>query len=114
MRHLPILCVMLLALAGCEQSSNTSVTRVRANGVDTLYSTSTVVDGVAQFACIASSSGQCHYLVLAPGCKADAACAQPPVRRLSVAVGKTERVPDLPKGFGQCVSEQPKEQCHRE
>ncbi|MFN4161780.1 MAG: hypothetical protein ACK4FW_07340, partial [Stenotrophomonas sp.] len=44
----------------------------------------------------------------------DAACTQAPLRRLSVAVGKTERVPDLPKGFSLCVSEQPKEQCHRE
>jgi hypothetical protein len=36
------------------------------------------------------------------------------LRRLSVAVGKTERVPDLPKGFSLCVGQQPKEQCHRE
>ncbi|WP_457318455.1 hypothetical protein [Stenotrophomonas sp. P5_B8] len=114
MRHVLILCTAVLAIAGCAQSNNTSVTRVRANGVDVLYSKSTVVDGVAQFECIASSSGQCHYLVLAPGCKTDAACTQAPLRRLSVAVGKTERVPDLPKGFSLCVSGQPKEQCHRE
>lgn len=114
MRAVLILCTAVLAIAGCAQSSNTSVTRLRANGVDTLYSKSTLVDGVAQFDCIASSSGQCHYLVLDPRCKTDAPCAQAPLRRLAVAVGKTGQVADLPKGFGQCVSEQPKEQCHRE
>ncbi|WP_312237885.1 hypothetical protein [Stenotrophomonas sp.] len=114
MRNVLILCTAVLAIAGCAQSSNTSVTRVRANGVDALYSKSTVVDGVARFECIASSSGQCHYLVLDPRCKTDAACTQAPLRRLSVAVGKTGQVPDLPKGFSVCVSEQPKEQCHRE
>ncbi|MEG2803035.1 hypothetical protein [Stenotrophomonas sp.] len=114
MRHVLILCAAVLGLAACSGSSNTSVTRTRANGVDTLYSKSTVVDGVAHFQCIASSSGQCHYLVLARGCKADKACVQPPLRRLSVAVGKTEQVTGLPAGFDQCVAEQPKEQCHRE
>ncbi|HAI47447.1 hypothetical protein D3C87_355280 [compost metagenome] len=114
MRTPLIPCAAVLLLAACAQSSNTSVTRVRANGVDALYSKSTVVDGVAHLQCIASSSGQCHYLVLDAGCKADAACAQAPLRSLSVAVGTTGQVAGLPKGFGLCVSEQPKEQCHRE
>ena len=61
MSRLLIACVAVLALAGCEKSRNTSITRTHANGVDTLYSKSTVVDGEARFQCIASSSGHCHY-----------------------------------------------------
>ncbi|WP_313425569.1 hypothetical protein [Stenotrophomonas rhizophila] len=114
MRTFLPLCVAVLLLAGCQQSSNTSVTRIRANGVDALYSKSSLVDGVAHFECIASSSGTCHYLLLDPSCSKDAACTKPPLHRLAVAVGKTEQMAGLPTGFNQCVSEQPKEQCHRE
>lgn len=114
MRTVLPVCLAVLLLAGCQQSSNTSVTRIRANGVDALYSKTTVDDGVAHFECIASSSGHCHYLLLDPRCTTDATCAQPPLHRLAVAVGKTEQMAGLPKGFQQCVSEQPKEHCHRE
>jgi hypothetical protein len=114
MRLFLFACIAALSLAGCEKSSNTSITRTRANGVDTLYSKGSVVDGEARFQCIASSSGQCHYLVLDPACSTDAACATPPLRRFAVAVGKTEAMRDLPKGFHQCVSQDPIEQCHRE
>ena len=103
-----------LALAGCQKSTETAITRTTANGVDTLYSKRTVVDGVARFECIASRSGQCHYVVLDPACSTDAACAKPPLRRFAVAVGKTEAMRGLPDGFRQCVSQDPIEQCHRE
>lgn len=114
MRTVLPVCLAVLLLAACQQSSNTSVTRIRANGVDALYSKSTVVDGVAHFECIASSSGTCHYLLLDPTCSKDAACAKPPLHRLAVAAGKTEQMAGLPKGVQHCVSEQPKEHCHRE
>ena len=114
MSRLLIPCVAVLALAGCEKSCNTSITRTQANGVDTLYSKSTVVEGEARFQCIASSSGHCHYLVLDPACSTDAACSTPPLRRFAVAVGKTEAMRDLPDGFRQCVSQDPMEHCHRE
>ncbi|HIE5356012.1 TPA: hypothetical protein ACXNP2_002626 [Stenotrophomonas maltophilia] len=114
MPRLLLVCAVLLALAGCEKSSNSSITRARANGVDTLYSKGTVVDGQARFQCIASSSGRCHYLVLDPACSTGATCATPPLRRFSVAVGRTETLRDLPEGFHQCVSQDPIEQCHRE
>jgi hypothetical protein len=108
------LCVAVLLLAGCQQSSNTSVTRIRANGVDALYSKTTVDNGVASFDCIASSSGHCHYLVLDARCGKDKDCAYPPLHRLAVAVGKTEQMAGLPAGFQHCVSAVQKEQCHRE
>lgn len=114
MPRLLLVCAVLLALAGCEKSSNSSITRARANGVDTLYSKGTVVDGQARFQCIASSSGKCHYLVLDPACSTGAPCATPPLRRFSVVVGRTEILRDLPEGFHQCVSQDPIEQCHRE
>lgn len=114
MRLFLLACVAALSLGGCEKSSTTSITRTQANGVDTLYSKGTVVEGQARFQCIASRSGQCHYVVLDPACNTDAACARPPLRRFAVAVGKTEAMRDLPKGFRQCVSQDPIEQCHRE
>lgn len=114
MRLFLLACVAALSLGGCEKSSTTSITRTQANGVDTLYSKGTVVEGQAWFQCIASRSGQCHYVVLDPACSTDAACAKPPLRRFAVAVGKTEAMRDLPKGFRQCVSQDPIEQCHRE
>lgn len=114
MRIAVLASVCVLALAACQQSSNASVTRIRANGVDALYSKTTVDNGVAAFACLASASGQCHYLVLDPRCDAGAACPHPPLRRLAVAAGRTEQVAGLPKGFGQCVSQVQEEQCHRE
>ena len=114
MRLFLFACIAALSLAGCEKSSNTSITRTRANGVDTLYSKGSVVDGEARFQCIASSSGQCHYLVLDPACSTDAACATPPLRRFAVAVVKTEAMRDLPSGFHQCVSQDRIEHCHRE
>lgn len=113
MRTVLILTVCLVALAACQQASNTSVTRIRANGVDTLYSKTTVDNGVASFECTASSSGHRYYLVLDARCTPDQACAQPPLHRLSVAAGKTEQMAGLPAGFRQCVSEVRKEQCHR-
>jgi len=114
MSLLRVACVAVLALAGCEKYGDTSITRTHANGVDTLYSKSTVVDGEARFQCIASSSGHCHYLVLDPACSTDAACTTPPLRRFAVAAGKTEAMRGLPNGFRQCVSQDPIEHCHRE
>lgn len=118
MRHLLLLCVAVLAIAGCDRpgtgSTSTSVTRVKADGVDTIYSRITVAQGVARFDCIASRSGHCHYLVLDPQCTLDAACDRPPVRRLDVAAGQATEVAGLPQGFKQCVSLEQKEHCHRD
>jgi len=58
MRIAVLVSLCVLVLAACQQSSNTSVTRIRANGVDTLYSKTTVDNGVARFDCIASSTGR--------------------------------------------------------
>jgi len=98
MRLFLLAALAALALAGCQKSTETAITRTTANGVDTLYSKRTVVDGVARFECMASRSGQCHYLL----------------RSFALAVGTTQEFRDLPKGFAQCVSEDRKEQCHRE
>ncbi|KAG0930945.1 hypothetical protein G6F31_016899 [Rhizopus arrhizus] len=47
MRLFLVACVAALSLGGCEKSSTTSITRTQANGVDTLYSKGTVVEGGA-------------------------------------------------------------------
>ncbi|WMJ67668.1 hypothetical protein [Stenotrophomonas sp. 24(2023)] len=118
MRPLLLASLAVLAIAGCDRpgtgSTSTSITHVRANGVDTVHSKVTVTGGIARFDCIASRSGRCHYLVLDPRCSVDAACDQPPLRRLEVEAGKTTEVTGLPKGFQQCVSDVQKEHCHRE
>jgi len=52
--------------------------------------------------------------VLDPACRPDAACAKAPIRSFALAAGTTREFRGLPKGFAQCVSEDRKEQCHRE
>ncbi|KAG1525285.1 hypothetical protein G6F50_018466 [Rhizopus delemar] len=91
MRLFLVACVAALSLGGCEKSSTTSITRTQANGVATLYSKGTVVEGQARFQCIASRSGQCHYVVLDPACSTDAACAKPPLRRASASASARTR-----------------------
>lgn len=90
MRPFLLAALAALALAGCQKSTETAITRTTANGVDTLYSKRTVVDGVARFECMASRSGQCHYLLLDPACRPDAACAKAPIRSFALAVGTTQ------------------------
>lgn len=114
MRPCLLVCIAALAVAGCGKSTETSITRSTANGVDTLYSKRSVVDGVARFECLASRSGQCHYLVLAPACRPDAPCATPPLRSFALAVGQTRQFKDLPAGFSHCVDDRHKEHCHRD
>ena len=114
MRHFLPVCLAVLALAGCDRASSISITRNNSNGVDLLYSKITVIDGVANLQCIASRSGQCHYLLLDPRCRPDSDCDQPVLRQQAVAVGHSEPLRGLPPGFQHCVSETRKEQCHRE
>lgn len=68
--------------------------------------------GEARFACTASRSGRCHYLVLDGGCAAApaapskapaAACAPKVLQRFSLAVGEQRRVRGLPADFRHCL-----------
>jgi len=112
MRIITSLMSCLLALAGCdEKPSVTTIHHSSANGVDTLFSKSTLKEGVAKFECFASESGQCHYRVYTEKCppapapgEHPAACARTTLEDFALAPGKTHEIRGLPQDFRQCVS----------
>ncbi|UWX04199.1 hypothetical protein H1235_02295 [Pseudoxanthomonas sp. NC8] len=57
MNLLTTLLSCLLSLFGCAQASTTSITRVVDDGDETLFSKTTLADGVATFECFTSASG---------------------------------------------------------
>jgi hypothetical protein len=113
MRIITSLMSCLLALAGCnEKPSVTTIHHSSANGVDTLFSKTTLREGVATFECFASESGQCHYRVYTERCPAPApgenpaACEHTTLEDFVLAPGKTHEIHGLPQDFRQCVSKQ--------
>ncbi|WP_334177417.1 hypothetical protein [Pseudoxanthomonas sp.] len=111
MRIITSLVSCLLALAGCdEKPSVTTIHHSSANGVDTLFSKSTLKEGVARFECYASESGQCHYRVYTEQCPTPApgenpaACARTTLEDFVLAPGKAHEIHGLPRDFQQCVS----------
>lgn len=83
-------------LAGCTDVQNrTLATTARENGVITLDSRAEVRMGRARFACVASTSGQCHYAVF-DGAR--------PVSTFALAVHEERLVDRLPPGFALCVT----------
>ena len=71
MQLLTTLLSCLLSLFGSlAPASSTSITRIAGSDGDTLFSKTTLVDGVATFECFASSSGGCHYRVYEEACAA--------------------------------------------
>ena len=79
----------LLALCGVSLGGTSFSDRVSVDGNDTLHSRAQVQAGVANFACMASASGRCHYTLFADhaldDCNADASPA-----------GATRRCPPAP------------------
>ncbi len=111
MRIITSLMSCLLALAGCDDKpSVTTIHHSTANGVDTLFSKSTLKEGVAKFECFASESGQCHYRVYTERCPTPApgenpaACARTTLEDFALAPGKAHEIRGLPQDFRQCVS----------
>ena len=115
MRIITSLMSCLLALAGCnEKPSVTTIHHSSANGVDTLFSKTTLREGVATFECFASESGQCHYRVYTERCPAAApapapgenppACARTPLEDFTLAPGKRHEIRGVPQDFRACVS----------
>ena len=113
MRIITSLMSCLLALAGCDDKpSVTTIHHSSANGVDTLFSKSTLKEGVANFECFASESGQCHYRVYTETCPTPAsgenaaACKRTTLEDFVLAPGKTHEIRGLPDGYRECVSQQ--------
>ena len=113
MRIVTSLISCLLALAGCDDKpSVTTIHHSSANGVDTLFSKSTLKEGVATFECFASESGQCHYRVYTERCPTPApgenpaACARTTLEDFVLAPGKTHEIRGLPDSYRECVAQQ--------
>lgn len=111
MRIITSLMSCLLALAGCDDKpSVTTIHHSTANGVDTLFSKSTLKEGVATFECFASESGQCHYRIYTETCPTPApgenpdACERTTLEDFALAPGKAHEIRGLPQDFRQCVS----------
>jgi len=122
MRLLTTLLSCVLSLFGCDtRPSTTSITRVVDSGTETLFSKTTLVDGVATFECFASRSGDCHYRIYEESCDATAsaataapaadACRQQTLDAFALTVGKRRQVEGLPAGFHHCVTEKDATRC---
>ncbi|HVJ36990.1 MAG TPA: hypothetical protein VM687_04195 [Stenotrophomonas sp.] len=107
----------LMAVPGCHEGRGvTTITRASTDGHDTLFSKITSREGVADFHCLASTTGHCHYLVFADDCQAGQAghCQRRTLQRLDLEAGQTYQVKGLPEGFQLCVDGKvPAEGCGR-
>lgn len=109
MTKLIALLQFLLALSGIHLGGAHFTDRIRVDGIDALYSTAQVEDGIARFACVASASGLCHYTLFDKGCppiphaNASGQCAPLPLKRFTVASGDSEQIAGLP-AFRLCVA----------
>lgn len=112
MHYLIALIYFLLALIGLDSSgSHTIVTHSAINGVDVLYSKTRVVAGTADFACISSESGRCHYRLWPSDCSrpqprvtAVAFCDVSLPRQFVLAAGARRQLAGMPANFTLCVS----------
>ncbi|WP_426700954.1 hypothetical protein ACPPVV_16490 [Rhodanobacter sp. Col0626] len=95
-------------LGGNGLAGSTIVTRASANGADVLYSKAHVLAGLADFACIDSASGSCHYVLFPPACAmpwaALSGCPTDPLQQFALPAGATKNIAGLPPGFTVCVS----------
>lgn len=101
--------VILLSVTN-PQPTVSSTVRDNANGVDRLYSQSRAQGGHGRFECLASHSGQCHYLVVDRDCQAGACVSATPLS-FSVAVGETVERDGLPEHPHICVDAQGPSEC---
>ena len=109
----------LLALFGCDtRPSVTSITRASENGVDVLFSKTTLAEGAATFECFASRSGGCHYRIYEERCEGAAgaaneagACTRKTLDAFALTVGKRRQVEGLPTAFRLCVGEDDASGC---
>lgn len=115
MRLLTALLSCAMALFGCDtRPATTTITRVVDGGTETLFSKTTLVDGIATFECFSSASGDCHYRIYEEVCgvaDAGAPCERRIVDRFELAMGERHRVQGLPRDFRHCVSVDPQARC---
>lgn len=111
MRHCITLLYLLLALAGCNEWGSATVNHTVVDGKDVIHSKTRVAGGLAQFDCLESTSGSCHYTLFPADCATSPAgggttsCDVVPIERFALAVGASRKVLDMPSGFRPCVSD---------
>jgi hypothetical protein len=116
MRNFTALLYYLFALLGCDIGATTIVHRASADGVEIIDSEVRITDRIARFECLASRSGQCHYVLFHDDCAAvpgpaaaqpsaaDARpCASQAFERFAMAAGTDKEVIGLEPGFKLCV-----------
>jgi hypothetical protein len=108
MHKLLVLFYLVLSLAGCDHAGRTIVRHSTVNGVDVIYSQVTVLGAGANFECIQSRSGQCHYAVFKRDCSQQRSCPSAPLKQFAMAVNTKLHVINPPHGFQFCVSAEDK------
>ncbi|KLD69807.1 hypothetical protein [Xanthomonas pisi] len=114
MRLIASLVYCLLALAGChERNGTTSITRATSDGRDVLFSKTQVTDAETNVHCLASSSGQCHYLIYEERCPAATTaanagtpapvCARKTLDSFALLPGQVRALHGLPAAAHTCV-----------
>lgn len=116
MRNFTALLYYLFALLGCDLGATTIVHRASADGVEIIDSEVRITDRIARFECLASRSGQCHYVLFRDDCTAvgqgaaqapatdGKSCAGQAFERFAMAAGTDKEVIGLEPGFKLCVS----------
>ena len=99
MTRVSALLYFFVLAVGCDgRDGQTLRHRERVDGEDRVHSRVVVDDGRADYACLASRSGDCHYLLAAPDGSA---------RRFSVPRGEALGGPAPAGGERLCVAEAP-------
>lgn len=113
MQFLIAVIYFVLALFGIDgPGSRTIAIHSAVNGSDVLYSTTRINAGVAEFACIRSASGRCHYQLLPPDCAPPQSpanttpeCKPDSVRGFVLSAGGHRELVLLPAHFTLCVGQ---------
>lgn len=108
MKLLTALLFCLLALFGDPRPGVTSIIRASQDGVDTVFSKTTLEDGVATFECLAASGGACVYRLYQEQCEkaagTRAGCQRVVLDEFELQVGRRRQVQGLPEDFRHCVA----------
>lgn len=113
MHYLVATLYLLFSVLGWDGFGAHSIaTYVTVQGADVLSSETRITPLFAQFSCVDSVSGSCHYRLYLDPCEAssrrrsDAPCKPGPPRELLVLRGEHVELDGLPDDFSFCVDQQ--------
>ncbi len=93
----------MIGLVGCDKLTSTTTVRNLQDGVRTDRSWSQTWKDRAEFRCIASTSGQCNFVVFTSNCPA-VPCSTRVVTEVALNAGESRKLNALPRGFMHCVA----------